>query len=37
MGFGSESYDFDFGSAGSVHADSKLSLDIARVGVNYRF
>lgn len=37
LGLGNESYDFDFGSAGSVHSDSKLSLDIARLGVNYRF
>lgn len=37
MGFGKSGYDFDFGKAGSAHADGKFDVDLAMARVGYQF
>ena len=37
LGFGNQGTDWNFGAPGTAHVDAKLSFDLARVGVNYRF
>jgi len=37
LGFGDNGFDWNFGTPGTAHVDAKLSFDLGRVGVNYRF